>query len=181
MRRTVLLAVLFLTGCGAAAETEQVRPARPAEPQHLRLGWRESYPSTGEGLRFAVDDLTVRADGWSVGIAVTNATRSTFELGVNRPQLSFGLMLFQTGELEELEQANREGRLPSVRLATSVEPAPPDLLAPGVTWRATLSGPGALADGSWVRVSFGPFRVVGEPPKGMHAIVFWITDRSHQL
>ena len=67
MRRTVLLAVLLLTGCGAAAETEQVRPARAAEPQHLRLGWRESYPSKGERLRFAVDDLTVRADGWSVG------------------------------------------------------------------------------------------------------------------
>jgi hypothetical protein len=181
MRRTVLFAVLLLTGCGAPVETEQVPPGRAAEPQHLRLGWRESYPSKGERLRFAVDELTVRTDGWSARIGVTNATRRTFELGVNRPQLSFGLMLFETGELEELEQANREGRLPSARLATTIEPPPPDLLAPGVTWRATLSGPGALADGSWVRVSFGPLRVVGDPPEGMQSIVFWITDRSHRL
>ena len=57
MRRTVLLAVLLLTGCGAAAETEPVPPARAAEPQHAELGWRESYPSTGERIRFAVDEL----------------------------------------------------------------------------------------------------------------------------
>ena len=57
----------------------------------------------------------MRAEGWSVEIAVTNATRSSFELGVNRAELSFGLMLFATGDLAELEEANREGRLPPVR------------------------------------------------------------------
>jgi len=180
MRRTVLLAVLLLTGCGAS-ETEPVPPARAAEPQQLELGWRESYPSTGERIRFAVDELNVRAEGWSVAIAVTNATRSSFELGVNRAQLSFGLMLFATSQLDELEEANRSGRLPPVRLATTMTPPPPDVLAPGVTWRATLSAPGSLADGSWVRVAFGPLRVVGEPPQGIQPVVFWITDRSHRL
>ena len=183
MRRTLcLLAVLLLTGCAAAAEPEPVVPVRAAEQQHVQLDWRERYPSTGgERIRFAVDELTVRADGWSVEIGVTNATRRSFELGVNRPQLSFGLMLFATGELDELERASSEGRLPAVRLAAAIEPPPPDLLAPGVTWRATLSAPGSLADGSWVRVAFGPLRVIGDPPEGMHAVVFWITDRSHQL
>src|SRR5918995_1184883 len=110
MRRTVLVAVLLLTGCGAAAETEPAAPARAAEPQHLELGWRESYPSKGEHL----------------------------QLGANRAELSFGLMLFATGDLAELEQANREGRLPPVRLAATMKPPPPDSLAPGASWRATL-------------------------------------------
>ena len=179
----MLLAVLLLTGCGAAAgtEQEQVAPARAAEPQHVSLDWLESYPSSGERIRFAVGALDVRADGWSVEIRVTNATRSSFELGVNRAQLSFGLMLFATGELAELEEANRAGRLPPVRLAATMKPPPPDVLDPGKTWRATLSAPGSLADGSYVRVAFGPLRAVGEPPQGMQPVVFWITDRSHRL
>lgn len=181
MRRTVLLAVLLLTGCGAAAETEPAAPARAAEPQHLELGWRETYPSTGEQLQFGVDALDVRANGWSVEIRVTNATSNTFRLGANRAELSFGLMLFATGDLAELEQANREGRLPPVRLAAAMKPPPPDSLAPGASWRSTLSAPGSLADGSYVRVAFGPLRAVGDPPKGMQPVVYWITDRSHKL
>jgi len=180
MRRTALLAVLLLTGCGAS-ETEPVPQARAAEPQQVELGWLESYPSTGARIRFAVDGLTVGAEGWSVEIRVTNATSSPFELGINRAQLSFGLILFTTGKLEELEQGNRDGRLPPVRLAATMKPPPPDVLAPGATWDATLEGPGSLADGSFVRVAFGPLRAVGEPPEGMQSVLFWITDRSHRL
>ena len=177
----MLLAVLLLAGCGTAVEAEPVRPARAAEPQHVELGWRESYPSTGERIRFVVDGLTVRADSWSVEVAVSNDTRIPFELGANRAQLSFGLMLFATGELAELEEANRLGRLPPARLAATMEPSPPDVLAPGETWRATLTGPGSLADGSYLRVAFGPLHAVGDPPKGIQPVVFWITDRSHRL
>ena len=182
MRRTLcLLAVVLLPGCAAAAETEPVPRARAAEPQRVSLDWLESYPSTGERIRFAVGELNVRADGWSVEIGVTNATRGSFELGRNRTELSFGLMLFATGDLQELEEANRQGRLPSVRLAATMKPPPPGVLGPGATWRATLSAPGSLADGSYVRVAFGPLRPVGDPPPGMQPVVFWITDRSHKL
>jgi hypothetical protein len=177
----MLLAALLLTGCASTTETKPLAPARAAEPQHAKLGWLESYPSTGQRLRFAVDELDVRANGWSVGIAVTNETRIPFELGLNRAQLSFGLMLFATGALAELEAENRDGRLPPVRLAATMEPSPPDVLDPGATWSATLSAPGSLADGSFVRVAFGPLRAVGEPPKDMLPVVYWITDRSHQL
>lgn len=61
------------------------------------------------------------------------------------------------------------------------EPAPPDVLAPDQTWRATISSPGSLADGAFVRVSFGPLRAKGEPPAGMEPTVLWITDRSYRL
>ena len=60
MRRTVLLAVLLLTGCGDRRPNRQIPPARAAEPQHAELDWRESHPSTGERIHFAVDELTVR-------------------------------------------------------------------------------------------------------------------------
>jgi hypothetical protein len=182
MRRTVLLAVLLLTGCGAAVESQPIPLARAAEPRHVTLDWLESHPSTGkERLRFAVNELTVRPEGWSVGIAVTNATRNSVELGINRTALSFGLMLFPTGDLKKLKKANREGRMPAVRLAAKMEPTPPDVLAPGATWRATLSSHGSLADGSFVRVVFGPFRIVGKPPTGMGSVVYWFTDRSYKL
>ena len=178
---TLLLAVRLLAGCGTAAEPDPIAPARAAEPQRVSLGWRESYPSKGERIRFDVDDLTVRADDWSVEVRVTNATRTSFELGVDRARLSFGLMLFATGTLEEVEEANRAGRLPGVRLAATIDPLPPDVLAPGESWQATLAGPGSLAAGSHVRVAFGPLRAVGKPPPGIQPVVFWISDRSHEL
>lgn len=177
----MLLAVLLLTGCAAPQTERPVLLAHAAEPQHAELGWVESYPSEGQRLRFAVETLDVRPGGWSVEIEVTNLTRTSFELGVHRTQLSFGLMLFATGGLDELEDANRAGRLPPVRLAATMTPPPPDVLAAGAEWRTTLSGPGSLADRAYLRVAFGWLRAVGDPPSGMQRDVFWITDRSHRL
>jgi hypothetical protein len=179
MRRPVLLVTaLLLAGCGPT-ETEPVQQARQAEPQRAELGWRERYPPTGPGLRFAVDTLVVYRDGWSVEVAVTNDTGISFEVDPNRRQ--FGLMLFDTASLEELEQASRNGSLPAPRLAARLQPDPPEVLGPGETWRATISAPGALADESWVRVVFGPFSALDDPPEGMEPVVSWITDRSHRL
>ena len=91
---------------------EPVRPAHAAEPQRAELLWHESYPSTGMRLRFGVERLAVRRDGWSVEIEVTNSTRTPFELG--RPaELEFGLMLFETGELDELTEAVEHGGPPT--------------------------------------------------------------------
>ena len=181
MRRPLLLvAVLVLAGCGAA-EVDPVGPVRAAEPQRLELNWRERYPPTGPGLHFAVDALEVGADGWSAEIAVTNTTRIPFEIGEGESALQFGLMLFASGELEELEAAAQNGSLPAPRLSVGLDPPPPEALAPNATWRTTISAPGSLADGSYVRVSFGPFRARGEPPGEMEPVVVWITDRSHRL
>jgi hypothetical protein len=181
MRRHLsVLAVLLLAGCGATRQAEPVEPAHAAEPQEAELGWRERYPSTGMHLRFDVDRLEVRRSGWSVEIAVTNSTRIPFELG-QPAELEFGLMLFETGDLDELTEAVKTAGLPALRRARSIEPPPPHVLQPGATWRATLSAPGSLADGSWVRVSFGPFDAVGTPPERMQPHVGWITDKAYRL
>jgi hypothetical protein len=181
MRRTLsLLAAVWLAGCGGA-EPEPLAPARAAEPQQAQLGWRESYAASGERLVFVVGKLTVRKNGWSVEIGVTNATRVRFQAGGGPADLAYGLMLFRTSDLTELEEAAREDGLPPLRRAAAIEPEPPDVLAPGQSWRATLSAPGSLADGSYLRVSFGPLRAEGEAPEGMEPIVVWITDHAHRL
>lgn len=181
MRRPLLLAaMLLLAGCGEVA-AEPFKATRPAEPQVLELGWRETYPATERRLVFEVDELEVTAGGWSARVAVTNSTGIPFAAGGSPAERAYGLMLFATDDAAELEAAATAGTLPAVRKARSIEPLPPDELAPGQTWRATISAPGPLADGSWVRVVFGPLRARGDPPEGMEPVVVWITDLSQRL
>jgi hypothetical protein len=182
MRRPLLLvAVLLLAGCGGATELEPVDDSRAAEPQSAELHWRESYPSSGQRLVFAVDSLEITRNGWSTEIAVTNSTKIPFEIGANPEQLVFGLMLFADDDLAEFQEASLNGRLPAPRTATRYDPPPPDVLAPKQTWHATISAPGSLADGAYVRVSFGWLVAIGDPPDDMEPRVHWITDRSYRL
>jgi hypothetical protein len=175
------LAAISLAGCASAPDAEPLPPARAAEPQTAELRWREEYPPTGQQLRFHVERLEVAEDGWSAEVGVENATQVPFELGSRPLALQFGLMLFGTGSLDEVEAASRAGALPAVRTATAIEPPPPAVLGPGVTWRATISAPGSLADGAFARVTFGTFFARGDPPAGMEPTVVWITDQSHRL
>ncbi len=182
MSRLVLaLAVLAAAGCSTASQVEPAEPVRPAEPQTAELHWREAYPDTGPQLRFYVDRLVVRKDGWSADIAVENATAIPFRLGTQPVDLDFGLMLFESASLDELESASKSGTLPSLRRAITIEPPPTETIAPGTTWRATMSAPGSLVDGSYARVSFGPFVAEGDPPPGMEPVVRWITDKAHEI
>ena len=180
-RRLLLVAVLLLAGCGDGGKLEPVDESRAAEPQRAELHWRESYPSSGQRLIFAVDSLEITAKGWSADIAVTNSTAIPFDLGAVPDPSAFGLMLFANDNLDELEKAAKNGRLPPPRTATRFDPAPPDMLAPKQTWRGTISAPGSLADSAYVRVSFGPLVAKGDPPEGMRPTVVWITDRSYRL
>jgi len=181
MRRPlVLAAVLLLAGCGSQ-ELEPLKTDRAAEPQRAELGWRENYPSTGQRLVFVVDTLEVTKEGWSADIAVTNLTRIPFELGAAPEPLAFGLTLFANDDLDELKEASENGRLPPPRLAARFEPSPPDVLAPQQTWRTTMSAPGSLADGAYVRVSFGWLVAKGDPPENMVPRVHWTTDQSYRL
>jgi hypothetical protein len=180
MRWTVLLLASVLAGCGAVArEPAQLRG--PAEPQQAVLNWREGYGDGPDRLRFEVASFQVQEDGWTARVAIENATGTAFELGRRPLQLRFGLMLFADGLQATLDEANRAGALPQLREAATIEPPPPDVLAPGARWESTLAAPGALADGSYVRVVFGTLVAVGEPPGEMHPAVIWITDRSYRL
>jgi hypothetical protein len=182
-RRASLAALAVVLGGCAASEPEPtpLAPARAAEPQHADLGWRETLPgSMGGRLVFEVEELDVTEDGWSAQIAVSNRTEVAFDVDTGPADGSFGLMLFATGDLEAAEEMNRDGRLPAIRRATRIVPAPPSVLRPGTTWRATIGASGSLADGSWVRVVFGTFRGRGDPPEELSRVV-WFTDRSHRL
>ena len=173
---------LVLGGCAASEpEPRSLPPARAAEPQHVDLDWRETYPApTGSRLVFEVEDLDVTADGWTAQIAVSNRTEVAFDVETGPADYAFGLMLFATGDLKEVEQRNREGRLPAIRRATRIVPEPPAVLRPGATWRATIGAPGSLADGSWARVVFGTFLGGDDAPEELRRVV-WFTDRSHRL
>ena len=175
-----MLAVV-LVGCGSAESTDSLPPARAAEPQHAELNWRESYPAaSGERLVFEVGELDVTEDGWSVGVALENRTPFDFAIDTGPADYGFGLMLFHTADLEELEEANREGRLPAVRRARRIEPAPPQVLRAGGRWRGTMSAPGSLGDGSWLHVVFGTLRGLRDAPEEFARVV-WFTDHAYRL
>ena len=54
-------------------------------------------------------------------------------------------------------------------------------LPDGETWKGRISARGALPAGAFVRIVFGPFIAVADPPKGMDERVIWITDHALEL
>jgi hypothetical protein len=183
VRRTVLLAfAVVLAGCGGEAVERPRAEPRAAGPQTAELGWREPYPARArQRLVFEVESFEVTANGWSAQIGVTNSTSIPFAARPSPTQSRYGLMLFASGDLSELEDAASSGGLPLARKAERVEPRPPAVLAPGASWRARLSAPGSLPAGSHVRVVFGPLVAQGDPPPEVEPTVVWITDRSYRL
>ena len=164
-------------------ESPTPTPSFAAGPQTAELGWRETYGPAGEQLVFSVDVLDVDESGWSVRLSLENETSIAYEVGDPRATLdrSFGLMLFSSGDPEELEERNAGGTLPAVRPAASYEPSLPQILEPGDSWEGTISAPGALVAGSWARVVFGTLVAVGKPPEELDERVVWITDEAHRL
>lgn len=183
MRRLLplLLLALIAAGCGTAPVEDGVPlEATKAPPRSAKLHWREAYGLKAERLVFAVERLEVRSDGWEAEVSVANDTKSAFE--VSPPaERTFGLMVFGTGDQAELDRLNASGELPALRPALEFDPPLPRALVPGETWSGTISAPGALPDGRWVRVVFGVFTVSGEPPAGMQPRVSWITDAAYEL
>lgn len=145
------------------------------------MDWRESYGAAGQALRFVVERLEVTTEGWSAAVAVKNDTRLPWRIERGGAASRFGLQLFADADLRALEEAGREGRLPPERLARTFEPEPPTVLQPGVEWRGTISAPGKLPVGAYVRVVFGPFSAIGELPEGLQSPVVWITDHAYRL
>lgn len=157
--------------------------SKAASPQRAELDWRESFGPRGEQLVFLVESLEVVEGGWTARLAVENGTPVAYEVGDPRATLdrSFGLMLFSSGDVEDLERRNASGTLPAIRSATTYEPRLPQILEPGASWEGTIGASGALAAGSWVRVVFGALVAVSKPPEGLPERVVWITDHAYRL
>ncbi len=192
-RKTIL--VLVALGAAAAGFTfstaaKRLQEEEPtaeasiaASPQTASLGWRETHGVPGEQLVFSVESLQIVPTGWRVRLAVENRSSVAYEVGAPRTTLdrSFGVMLFSTGRIEELDDLNASGKLPAVRPAMSYKPSLPAILEPDASWEGTISAPGALSAGSWVRIVFGTLVSVGNPPEDLGENVVWITDRAYRL
>ncbi len=163
-------------------DDSDVTTSMAAGPQTAALDWSETYGPSGEEVVFTVDMLEVTEKGWKARIGIDNRTEVGWELAPGgTPEGSFGLQLFETGDVQELDERNRRGTLPAVRAATGYEPELPRILEPGASWEGTMSAHGALVAGSWARVVFGTLVAVGNPPKGLGELVIWITDEAYHL
>ena len=191
-RTTILILVALgaaLAGFGFSTAAKRLQDEEPAaeasvaaRPQSASLDWRETHGTPGEQLVFSVDSLRVTRRGWRAGVALENRSSVAYELDpgatLNR---SFGVMLFSTGRIEELNQLNASNSLPAERPAVRFEPTLPAILEPGASWKGTISAPGSLAAGNWVRIVFGTLIAVGNPPEELGQTVVWITDRAYRL
>jgi hypothetical protein len=174
-------ALLLVSGCGSSGTAPP--PAVAAPPQAAELAWKERTPETGPGLVFRVHRFAVTERGWEADVEVENRSGITWVLGEDPVAVgqSFGIMLFATGELGEVEQRSGDADLPGVRPARAFVPELASRLAPGASWRGQVSAPGKLAAGRFVRVVFGPLVAVGKPPNGVPARFVWITDHTYRL
>ena len=180
----VVALALLAAGCSSGGGGSSTVPTLvKAPPQTAALDWSEPFPAVEPALVFGVTSFTVTPGGWRADISVENRSDVGWEVGdVRSPStLAFGVMLFPNDDANELGRRNRAGTLPSIRPAMTFRPALPDILHPGTTWRGTMSAPGALAGGLWVRLSFGPFVALGDAPKGVPSQVVWFTDHAHRL
>jgi len=173
--------LLLASGCGSSGTAPP--PAVAAPPQAEELAWNERTPETGPGLVFRVHRFAVTEHGWETDVEVENRSEIPWILGEDPVAVSqsFGLMLFATGELGEVEQRSDASDLPGLRPAQEFVPALAPRLAPDASWRGTISAPGKLAANRYVRVVFGPLVAVGKPPKGVPARFVWITDHTYRL
>ena len=176
-----LLGAVLLAGCSSDETTSPV-PTK-ASRQQAELGWEERFPEDGPSLVFRAHRFAVTGQGWEADVEVENRTSIPWRVGgpASGIATTFGVMLFPTDDLGEVEQRSAEGDLPGLRAARRFDPALPARLAPGATWRGTIGAQGSLAAGLYVRLVYGPFVAVGDPPEGMEAGLSWITDHAHRL
>jgi hypothetical protein len=173
-----LAATALLAGCGSSAPPPL--PSGPAPPQSATLGWVERFPSDGPALVFTAHSFAITSSGWTAELALENETGISWQI-VENPATNFGVMLFTTGDVTEVERRSRDDDLPGLRAAQTFEPRLPETLTPGASWRGTIAAPGSLASGLFARIVFGQLVAVGEPPKTMPTQFSWITDHAYEL
>ncbi len=177
----MLLGAGLLSGCGSSDEPVPL-PTRAA-PQRVELGWEERFPEKGPALVFRAQTFEVTTDGWTAEIEVENRTTVPWRVGGAAEDVTsqFGVMLFPSGSIDEVEERSQDGQLPGLRAARRFDPPLPARLAPGESWRGTIGARGPLAGSLYLRLVYGPFVAVGDPPEGMQPGFSWITDHAHRL
>jgi len=173
-----LAAATLLAGC-SSSEPPPLPPG-PAPPQKAELHWVERYPADGPAMVFRADHFEVTKSGWQAAIGLENQTSIAWRL-VELPTTGFGVMLFPTNEVSEVESRSGGGDLPGLRSAQSFDPPLPESLAPGASWQGTIAAPGPLAVGLYARIVFGQLVADGDVPTGMPAQFSWITDHAYKL
>ena len=178
---TLMLGFFLVSNRAGSSDTYE--PVEAAAPQHASLRWVERFPEDGPALVYTVDELTVGRDGWKVRLQIENETDRRYAIpAVTDPAgRTFGVMMFESGELEDLTERSKTGDYPVLRSAQTVVPPLPPVLDPGDTWRGTMAASGSLPAGKWLRVVFGPLTVVGDVPKDVPEDVIWITDHAYLL
>ena len=171
MKRLVYLGLLALCFAVAGCTDDQApSPAvTAAAPRTVALDWSEPLTDADATVVFGVSTLRVTKTGWEADLSMANHSQTRFEIPVasDSSDREFGLMVLGNGSLEELDDLMKRGKTPPVRGARETRPATPAVLMPGATWRGTISAPGALPVGGWVRVSFGPLTPIDKPPAGV--------------
>jgi hypothetical protein len=185
---SLLVLPLVSLGCGASASRSSPPVTKAAGTQTAPLHWVETAGSAQSGLVFRVRTFSVTQGGWKAAISMTNETGATFLIDGYRDPLenAFGLMLFRTGSHVELEQRNAGLTLPVLRQAMTFAPPLPTTLRPDATWSGTVSAPGALPSGLWVRLVFGAFVPQPAMPESLRRQgagndLVWITDHAYRL
>jgi hypothetical protein len=174
----VLAAVLLLAGC-SSSETPPLPPG-PAPPQRAELHWTERYPGQGAALVFSATRFEVTKSGWRAEIGLENQTSTTWRL-VETPTTGFGVMLFPSDEVSEVEARSSGGDLPGLREAQTFDPPLPPSLGPGESWHGAIGARGPLAAGLYARIVFGVLAATGDTPEGMTSQFSWITDHAYRL
>jgi hypothetical protein len=185
VRLLLLLVLVTFLATACAEETPQpTPPSKAAPPQFKELDWIERFEQDGATFVFRVRSLEVLPDGWRAEISVTNGTKVRYSVAAPdaTAERVFGVMLFRSDDLREVEERSSSGELlPGIRRAQTFQPALPPVLEPDETWSGTIGAPGALAVGRWLRVVFGTFVPIGESPEGFPEELIWITDHAYQL
>jgi hypothetical protein len=140
----------------------------------------ERYPAQGPALVFSAEHIEVTKSGWRAEIGIENRTSTSWRL-VEMPTTGFGVMLFPTDEVSEVESRSSGGDLPGLRAAQTFDPPLPPSLVPGGSWHGTIAARGPLAVGLYARIVFGQLVAEGDAPDGLPAQFSWITDNSYRL
>ncbi len=119
--------VFSSTAIGPADDGEsRTEQSVAAGPQTAELSWRETFGPAGQQLVFEVERIRVLEDGWKAWVRLTNNTSVAYDVGDPRATIdrSFGLMLFETGDVTELEERNSQGALPGNPLCDDLRAEP---------------------------------------------------------